>query len=79
MENAKQELSKLNNIEFIKNEYSKIKDCDALILCTEWKQFTNPDFKILKKLKGRVIFDGRNCLNKDTFIKNNIKYIGIGK
>lgn len=79
MENAKQELSKLTNIEFIKNEYSKIKDCDALILCTEWKQFTNPDFKILKKLKGRVIFDGRNCLNKDTFIKNNIKYIGIGK
>lgn len=79
MENAKKELSKLTNIEFIKNEYSKIKDCDALILCTEWKQFTNPDFKILKKLKGRVIFDGRNCLNKDTFIKNNIKYIGIGK
>ncbi len=79
MENAKKELSKLTNIEFIKNEYSKIKDCDALILCTEWKQFTNPDFKILEKLKGRVIFDGRNCLNKDTLIKNNIKYIGIGK
>ena len=79
MGNAKQELNKLTNIEFIKNEYTKIKDCDALILCTEWKQFTNPDVKILKKLKGRVIFDGRNCLNKDTFIKNNIKYIGIGK
>ena len=79
MENAKQELKKFTNIEFIKSEYTKIKDCDALILCTEWKQFINPDVKILKKLKGRVIFDGRNCLNKDTFIKNNIKYIGIGK
>tara|TARA_B100000963_G_scaffold328438_1_gene316962 strand:+ start:2994 stop:4304 length:1311 start_codon:yes stop_codon:yes gene_type:complete len=79
MENAKQELKKFTNIEFIKSEYTKIKDCDALILCTEWRQFINPDVKILKKLKGRVIFDGRNCLNKDTFIKNNIKYIGIGK
>ena len=40
MGNAKQELSKLTNIEFIKNEYTKIKECDALILCTEWKLFT---------------------------------------
>ena len=79
MGNAKQELSKLTNIEFIKNEYTKIEDCDALILCTEWKLFTNPNLKMLKKLKGQVVFDGRNCLNKDTFIKNNIKYIGIGK
>lgn len=79
MGNAKQELSKLTNIEFIKNEYTKIKECDALILCTEWKLFTNPNLKMLKKLKGQVVFDGRNCLNKDTFIKNNIKYIGIGK
>ena len=79
MGHAKQELSKLTNIEFIKNEYTKIKDCDALILCTEWKLFTNPNLKMLKKLKGQVVFDGRNCLNKDTFIKNNIKYIGIGK
>ncbi len=79
MGNAKQELSKLTNIEFIKNEYAKIKECDALILCTEWKLFTNPNLKMLKKLKGQVVFDGRNCLNKDTFIKNNIKYIGIGK
>ena len=79
MGNAKQELSKLTNIEFIKNEYTNIKECDALILCTEWNLFTNPNLKMLKKLKGQVVFDGRNCLNKDTFIKNNIKYIGIGK
>ena len=79
MGNAKQELSKLTNIQFIKNENTNIKECDALILCTEWKLFTNPNLKMLKKLKGQVVFDGRNCLNKDTFIKNNIKYIGIGK
>lgn len=79
MQNAKKELNKLTNIEFIKNQYTKINDCDALILCTEWKSFTNPNIKMLKKLKEQVIFDGRNCLNKDTFIKNNIKYIGIGK
>ena len=79
MQNAKQELNKFTNIEFIKNQYTKINDCDALILCTEWKSFTNPNIKMLKKLKGQVIFDGRNCLNKDNFVKNNIKYVGIGK
>ena len=48
MENAKQELNKLTNIEFVKNEYSNIKDCDALILCTEWKQFANLMSKFLR-------------------------------
>ena len=40
MQNAKQELNKFTNIEFIKYQYTKINDCDALILCTEWKSFT---------------------------------------
>ena len=78
-QNAKKELNKHTNIEFVRNEYTKIKECDAVILCTEWKLFINPDIKMLKKLKEQVIFDGRNCLNKDKLTKNNIKYVGIGK
>ena len=55
----------LNSIEFFNNRYEAVKDCDGLILITEWKEFRNPDFETLKKdMKQNVIFDGRNIYDK---------------
>jgi UDPglucose 6-dehydrogenase len=55
----------LEDIEFMKNRYDAVEDCDALILITEWKEFRNPDFDLLsEKLNEKVIFDGRNIYDK---------------
>ena len=55
----------LSSIEFTNNRYDALNDCDALVLITEWKEFRNPDFDILsKRLKRKIIFDGRNIYNK---------------
>ena len=55
----------LNSIEFVDNRYSALDNCDALILITEWKEFRNPNFKVLsEKLNQNVIFDGRNIYDK---------------
>ena len=54
-----------DSIEFCKNRYDAVKDCDGLILITEWKEFRNPDFnRLSSELKEKVIFDGRNIYNK---------------
>ena len=38
-----------------------LKDADALIIATEWNEFSTPDFeKMVSLLKNKVIFDGRN-------------------
>lgn len=78
MENSKKELKLLNNVEFLKSQYSKIDQCNGLIICTDWDEFKMPNINKLDKLKDRIIFDGRNCLNKEILFKNNIKYKGIG-
>ena len=55
----------LDSIEFCKNRYDAVENCDALILITEWKEFRNPDFELLSdKLNEKVIFDGRNIYDK---------------
>jgi UDPglucose 6-dehydrogenase len=46
---------------FCDAQYDALTGCDALLLVTEWKQFRNPDFELMRsKLRGPVIFDGRN-------------------
>lgn len=55
----------LDSIEFTERRYDAIDGSDALILITEWKEFRNPDLKLLKERMNRsIIFDGRNIYDK---------------
>ncbi|WP_317933064.1 UDP-glucose/GDP-mannose dehydrogenase family protein [Halioxenophilus sp. WMMB6] len=55
-------------------------DADALIICTEWKNFWAPDFEMIKShLKTPLIVDGRNIYNPYQLEEWGIKYIGIGR
>ncbi|WP_407376077.1 UDP-glucose dehydrogenase family protein [Methanobrevibacter sp.] len=55
----------LDSIEFCTGRYDATVGCDALILITEWKEFRNPDFRLLdENLNQPVIFDGRNIYDK---------------
>ena len=71
-------LAETSNIFFSNNQYSNIKECDALVICTEWKEFWDPDIKIISDLKDNVIFDGRNILDAVSLEISGIKYYGIG-
>lgn len=55
----------LGSIKFESRRYDAIDGSDALIMITEWKEFRNPDFKLLsEKMNHKVIFDGRNIYDK---------------
>ena len=67
------------NIEYCNNRFEVIDNSDALILITEWKEFRNPNFEIIKnKLKNPVIFDGRNQFDKKYLNELGFKYYQIG-
>jgi UDPglucose 6-dehydrogenase len=76
--NTKEFFHDVNNVVFIKNKYNQISNCSGLVICTEWKEFWNPDYKKLSLLKERIILDGRNILNRKDVEKNNLIYKGIG-
>lgn len=53
---------------------------DALLLVTEWGEFRNPDFDELKRrMKGHVIFDGRNIFDSVRVRDAGFRYYSIGR
>ena len=77
IENAK---NVLNNVKFFENPYETIRDCDALIVATEWNEFRNLDMRAVKiLLKNPVIIDGRNIYNPKEMKNLGFTYMGIGR
>ena len=57
-----------------------VKGADALVICTEWRQFRAPDFDRLKELlKEPVIFDGRNMYEPERMKLKGFTYYAIGR
>ena len=73
-------LKDVRNIVYVDSKYDVLKNADALILLTEWKEFRSPDFvKIQGQLKNSVIFDGRNQYNAFQLEDRGFEYYQIGK
>lgn len=80
MDEAKECYLKGNDsVSYVESKYEALKEADALILITEWKEFRQPDMEEIKNLlKNPVIFDGRNQYNKKMMRKLGIEYYQIG-
>jgi UDPglucose 6-dehydrogenase len=80
MEEAKKCYLKDNaSVEYVERKYEALKDADALILITEWKEFRSPDFDEIRScLKQPVIFDGTNIYGAKTANKYGFDYYQIG-
>ena len=73
-------LKDLKNIHYVESKYEVLKNADALVLLTEWKEFRSPNFeKIFKELKSPIIFDGRNQYNAFNLESKGFQYYQIGK
>ena len=73
-------LQGVQNITYVDSKYDVLKDSDALLLLTEWKEFRSPDFEEMRtQLKTPIIFDGRNQYNTFNLEDMGIEYYQIGK
>ncbi|OGC51826.1 hypothetical protein A2982_03800 [candidate division WWE3 bacterium RIFCSPLOWO2_01_FULL_39_13] len=79
IENARKDLGNYN-IEYLKNGEEAFDNIDALFLLTEWTEFSSYDYKkLVKKMKSKVIFDGRNLLDPGNMRKLGVEYYGVGR
>ncbi len=56
-----------------------LKEAEAIVLTTAHKEFLKLNGPILSNLGIKVVVDGRNQLDKNSIIKSNIIYKGIGR
>ena len=55
-------------------------DADAVVLVTEWPEFMGLDWShVSEAMRGRVIIDGRNALDRDAVREAGLLYEGIGR
>jgi UDPglucose 6-dehydrogenase len=67
-------------VEFVGNQYDALKNCDALLIATEWTAFRTPDFgKVKDMLNEPIIFDGRNIFDLEEMKNRGFYYNSIGR
>ena len=60
--------------------YGALEQADALAVATEWNEFRNPDFEVMRRLMRQpVIFDGRNVYEPARMAALGFTYHGIGR
>ncbi len=70
----------LDGIAFFDNPYETIRDCDGLIVVTEWDEFRNLDMRAVKVLlKEPIVIDGRNIYDPKEMQDLGFTYLGIGR
>jgi UDPglucose 6-dehydrogenase len=77
MEEAKRRLGDM--ITLCKSPYEATENADALLLVTEWSEFRVLDYKLLEKMKQKLIFDGRNIYDPAEVRRFGFQYFGIGR
>lgn len=69
-----------DKVSYCNNKYDAVEDADALILITEWKEFRLPDWeKVGKKMKRRLVIDGRNIYDAEELKEQGFEYRCIGR
>jgi UDPglucose 6-dehydrogenase len=70
----------LSNV-LVETDAERLADgCDALVLVTEWQQFSTLNYEKMAKLMNHaVIIDGRNFLNPEILSRSGFQYVGIGR
>lgn len=79
METGKMAIGKNKRVKYAKDQYEALRGADALVIVTEWDEFRTADYKEIGKcMKGNVIVDGRNILERDEAEAAGLVYYGVG-
>jgi len=69
-----------DKVQYAESQYEAIQGADALVIATEWNEFRTPDFiKMVKGMKNKAIFDGRNLFDMNAIKELGFHYECIGR
>ena len=77
MEKAREALP---NVEFSSSAYEAAKDAEALIIATEWEQFSQLDWERIREEMARpLVLDARNLLSPAEMKARGFEYFSVGR
>ncbi len=80
IDNTREILGETSGVEFVDDQYAAVDGADALLLVTEWGEFRQPDFDVVKaRMRGSIILDGRNIWTPSRMREAGFTYLGVGR
>jgi UDPglucose 6-dehydrogenase len=77
MENIRETFG--DSVTLVDDAYDALKDADALLLLTEWREYQYPEFdRIHELMRTPVIVDGRNIWVTYKLAEQGFQYAGVG-
>lgn len=68
------------DLELCATQEDAVAGADALVICTEWKQFRALDFDWLRdQLRSPVLVDGRNLYQPQELLAHGLRYFAVGR
>jgi UDPglucose 6-dehydrogenase len=75
-----QELDLCPGVRLTSSALEAVKDAEALVLATEWRDFANVDLaEVRRRMHTPIVFDGRNLFDPATMRGLGFQYYGIGR
>lgn len=69
-----------DRLNYCEQIYEVAHDADVMLLATEWNEYKNIDFTIIRKLmRGSTVIDGRNIFDASKVAEAGLRYVGIGR
>jgi UDPglucose 6-dehydrogenase len=69
-----------SDLKLVGTKEAALESADALIICTEWKNFRAPNFDVIKAaLNNPLVFDGRNLYEPDRMLEHGFEYYAVGR
>jgi len=63
-----------------KSALEAVEGADAVIIATGWDEFKSGDWEqVASRMKGSVVLDGRNVLNRIAVEQAGLRYVGVGR
>ncbi len=67
-------------VEFADSALEATKGADAVILVTEWPEFSGLDWQeVAERMSGRLVIDGRNFIDPEAVASAGFAYEGVGR
>jgi UDPglucose 6-dehydrogenase len=69
-----------NRLTYCDRPYGALEGADGVVIVTEWQEFRNPDFEVMRRLlRDQVVFDGRNLYEPKTMVSHGFVYYPVGR
>jgi len=67
-------------VSYVADSYEAADGADALLVLTDWEDFSQLDLKRIRRLlKYPIVIDGRNLYSRDAMLKAGLTYISVGR